>query len=142
MIKEGNSHYLELEFISNEKDQVYLNADKNRINQVIYNLLSNAIRFTTKREREENEEGKIITTIEREENQTIVTIKDNGQGINKEIFPRLFKKFATKSETDGGTGLGLYISKNIIEAHGGKIWAENNNNGKGASFYFRLPLEG
>jgi two-component system, OmpR family, sensor histidine kinase VicK len=69
----------------------------------------------------------------------IFSVKDTGQGIDPEILPRLFTKFATKSET-GGTGLGLFISKSIIEAHGGKIWAENNTDGKGATFAFSLPL--
>lgn len=69
-----------------------------------------------------------------------VSIKDTGHGIDSEILPRLFTKFATKSNT--GTGLGLYISKNIIEAHSGRIWAENNTDAKGATFYFSLPLYG
>jgi signal transduction histidine kinase len=69
----------------------------------------------------------------------IISIKDNGKGIDPEIFPRLFTKFASKSFQ--GTGLGLYISKSIIEAHGGEIWAENNKESKGATFYFTLPLE-
>ncbi|HKG88413.1 MAG TPA: HAMP domain-containing sensor histidine kinase [Nitrososphaeraceae archaeon] len=76
----------------------------------------------------------------------MVSVKDTGAGIDPEILPRLFTKFATKS--DVGTGLGLYISKSIIEAHGGKIWAENNNNNnnldeqtrRGSTFYFTLPL--
>ena len=68
----------------------------------------------------------------------IVSIKDNGQGIDPEILPRLFSKFATKSEI-GGTGLGLFISKSIVEAHGGKIWAYNNTDGNGATFSFSLP---
>ena len=68
----------------------------------------------------------------------MVSIKDNGIGIDSEILPRLFTKFATKSYQ--GTGLGLYIVKNIIETHGGQIWAENNKDGKGATFYFTLPL--
>jgi signal transduction histidine kinase len=68
----------------------------------------------------------------------IVKIKDTGMGIDDEIYPNLFTKFVTKSFQ--GTGLGLYISKSIVEAHGGKIWAENNKNEKGASFYFSLPL--
>lgn len=63
--------------------------------------------------------------------------KDTGQGINSDIFPRLFAKFVTESEH--GIGLGLYISKNIIEAQGGRIWAENNKEGKGATFSFTLP---
>jgi signal transduction histidine kinase len=67
-----------------------------------------------------------------------VSIKDTGIGIAPEIMPRLFTKFATKSER--GTGLGLFISKSIIEAHGGRIWAENNKDGKGATFSFSLPI--
>ena len=66
-------------------------------------------------------------------------IRDNGIGIDSQILPRLFQKFTTKSEF-GGTGLGLYISKNIVEAHDGKIWAENNLDGKGATFSFTLPI--
>jgi signal transduction histidine kinase len=70
----------------------------------------------------------------------LINIKDTGCGIDPSILPKLFSKFVTKSEERGGTGLGLYISKNIIEAHGGKIWAENNNNGKGCTFGFSLPV--
>jgi two-component system, OmpR family, sensor histidine kinase VicK len=70
--------------------------------------------------------------------QVIVSIKDTGTVIDPQIFPRLFTKFATKSET--GTGLGLFICKGIVEAHGGKIWAENNADGKGATFEFTLPI--
>ena len=73
-------------------------------------------------------------------NQVIVGVKDTGTGIDPEILPRLFTKFATKSNRGGGTGLGLYISKNIIEAHGGRIWAENNIDSKGATFSFSLPI--
>jgi signal transduction histidine kinase len=72
--------------------------------------------------------------------EVVVWVKDTGTGIDSQIFPRLFSKFATKSEV-GGTGLGLFISKSIVEAHGGRIWAENNSEGmKGATFYFSLPL--
>ena len=71
-------------------------------------------------------------------NEIIISIKDTGTGIDPEIFPRLFTKFASKSFE--GTGLGLFISKSIIKAHGGRIWAENNGDGKGAMFYFTLPL--
>jgi signal transduction histidine kinase len=66
-----------------------------------------------------------------------VSIKDNGEGIDPSILPKLFTKFATSSSE--GIGLGLYISKNIVEAHGGRIWAENNPDGKGATFAFTLP---
>jgi signal transduction histidine kinase len=68
----------------------------------------------------------------------VITVRDTGIGIDSEILPRLFERFASKSFQ--GTGLGLFISKNIIEAHGGKIWAENNRDGKGAAFHFSLPI--
>ena len=70
--------------------------------------------------------------------EVIIRIRDTGVGIHPEILPRLFTKFATRS--DRGTGLGLFISKGIVEAHGGRIWAENNSDGKGATFSFTLPL--
>jgi signal transduction histidine kinase len=112
---------------------VYLEADKRRISQVIYNLLHNAIKFTN--------EGSINISVKRkiDDNKVIVvSVEDTGIGIDPEILPRLFTKFATKSVT--GTGLGLFISKSIVEAHGGKMWAENNADGKGATFAFSLPL--
>ena len=82
-------------------------------------------------------EGLVEATMARNGGEVIVTIKDTGQGIHPDVLPRLFVKFVSRS--DGGTGLGLYISKGIIEAHGGRIWAENNSDGKGASFHFALP---
>jgi two-component system, OmpR family, sensor histidine kinase VicK len=107
-------------------------ADKARIVQVISNLLSNAVKFT-------KEEGCTITiTAEKKETQVIFKIKDTGTGIDPEILPRLFSKFASKSYQ--GTGLGLFICKSIVEAHGGKIWAENNSDGKGATVAFSLPI--
>ena len=71
--------------------------------------------------------------------EVIVSVKDNGLGIDSEIMPRLFTKFASKGSA-GGTGLGLFISKSIVEAHDGRIWAQNNTDGRGATFYFSLPL--
>jgi two-component system sensor histidine kinase VicK len=114
------------------KDDFFVEADKGRVMQVISNLMNNAIKFTLK--------GTItVTTKKKEENnEIIVSIKDTGSGIDPEIMSRLFSKFATKSQT--GTGLGLFISQNIAEAHGGKIWAENNSDGKGSTFSFSLPL--
>jgi signal transduction histidine kinase len=116
-----------------------VDADRDRITQVISNLLANAIKFTSKRR-----EGVISVSAERKKNsnqeEAIVSIKDTGEGINPEIQPRLFTKFATASFS--GTGLGLYISKGIVEAQGGKMWAENNPEGKGATFTFTLPLNG
>jgi signal transduction histidine kinase len=79
-----------------------------------------------------------MAKVECNDEEVIISIKDNGPGIHPEILPRLFTKFASKS--DIGTGLGLYISKNIVEAHGGRIWAQNNPDGKGAIFTFTLPL--
>jgi signal transduction histidine kinase len=119
---------------------VFIEADKVRITQVIFNLLSNAIKFTDARA---DLEGKSIVTIKVEKihhNQVFVTVKDTGIGIDPEIMPRLFEKFMSKSYQ--GTGLGLFISKSIIEAHGGKIWAENNidkDSKQGATFTFSLP---
>ena len=110
-------------------------ADRYRINQVISNILSNAIKFTSSNK----EGGAVSVTTGKKNSQAIVTVKDTATGIDPEILPKLFTKFATKSQT-GGTGLGLFISKSIVEAHGGKIWAENNRDGKGATFSFSLPL--
>ncbi|MBV9177810.1 MAG: HAMP domain-containing histidine kinase [Nitrososphaeraceae archaeon] len=115
------------------KDDIFVMADRSRLYQVFANLLNNAIKFTT--------EGiiDIIVLIHRNK-QAIVIVRDTGVGIDPEILPRLFSKFATKSETSG-TGLGLYISKGIVEAHGGRMWADNNKDDqKGATFYFSLPL--
>jgi two-component system sensor histidine kinase VicK len=111
--------------------------DKSRISQVISNLLDNALKFT-------DGGGTVDIDIDIEnssiDNQkyAIITIKDNGKGIDSEILPKLFTKFATKS--DKGTGLGLFICKRIIESHGGRMWAQNNKDGKGATFGFSLPL--
>jgi signal transduction histidine kinase/uncharacterized protein YcfL len=114
-----------------EPVDITIHGDKERINQVVSNLLSNALKFTG--------EGFIRIKIENANNSVIVSVEDSGSGIHPEIFPRLFCKFATKS--DKGTGLGLYISKNIIDAHGGQIWAQNNRTGMGATFFFSLPLD-
>ena len=116
----------------NPKKDIVVYADKGRISEVISNMLDNAIKFTHK--------GKITISADVNNNNTevIVVIRDEGTGIDNEISSRLFTKFATKSEK--GTGLGLYISKSIVEAHGGKIWAKNNIDDKGATFGFTLLL--
>jgi signal transduction histidine kinase len=114
------------------KQDFFVEADKVRIYEVISNLLKNAIQFT---------KGGTINIAAAEKvdyNEMLVSVKDTGKGIDPEIMPRLFTKFATKSVT--GTGLGLYISKSIIEAHGGRMWAQNNPDGRGATFHFSLPL--
>jgi len=117
-------------------DLFLIKADKGRISQVFSNLFSNALKFT-------KENDIIYVNLEQKNIDSrknfIVSIKDTGSGIDPEIFPRLFTKFATKSEK--GVGLGLFICKNIVEAHNGKIWAENNvDSGGGSTFAFNLPL--
>ena len=136
-IEKGNNSNsnVKLSYKPTADDKLVVEADKARIVQVISNLLGNAVKFTKGK-------GSTITiTTEKKQNQeVIIKIKDTGTGIDPEILPRLFSKFASKSYQ--GTGLGLYISKSIIEAHGGRMWAENNNNTdgeKGATFYFTLP---
>lgn len=129
-----NSHNIELLYETAE--DTFVEADKAKITQVISNLIDNAIKFTNNEKN--NERGIISITLEKKGNQAIVSVKDTGRGIDHEILPRLFTKFASKSFS--GTGLGLFISKGIIEAHGGRIWAQNNADGKGATFSFTLPL--
>jgi signal transduction histidine kinase len=111
-------------------------ADRGRLTQVLSNLLSNAIKFTL----EKKEKRQVVSVSASMNNgDVIVSVKDSGEGIHPDIFSRLFTKFTTKSFT--GTGLGLFISKSIVEAHDGKIWAENNDNRKGATFTFSLPIK-
>ena len=124
---------LKITFDQRESTPLLVRGDKSRLFEVLSNLIRNAIKFT-------DSGGTITVTAEKTatKNEAIVSIKDTGKGIDREILPRLFTKFASKSEN--GTGLGLFLSKAIIEAHGGRIWAENNNEEKGATFRFRLPL--
>ena len=118
-----------------DKDIIIVEADKSRLAQVISNLLNNAIKFTR--------EGVISvkTTIKKELDSNeivVVSVRDTGSGIDPEILPKLFSRFASKSFSD--TGLGLFISKSIVEAHGGTIWAEDNSARQGSTFSFSLPL--
>jgi signal transduction histidine kinase len=148
----------EITFVKPQIDPIIVEADKIRIYEVISNLLTNAIKFTKKKGASTNIGGgndinntiTISTTTVKsnqrennkdddDNNKVIISIKDMGTGIDSDIHNRLFTKFATKSDT--GSGLGLFISKNIIEAHGGKIWAEKNADGRGATFSFTLPIE-
>ena len=120
------------------EDSPIVDADKDRITQVISNILNNAIKFASN---QKDNGGTVSVTLEKNHSnreEAIVSIRDNGEGIHQEILPRLFTKFATKSFA--GTGLGLYISKSIIEEHGGKMWAQNNSDGQGATFTFTLPV--
>jgi two-component system sensor histidine kinase VicK len=139
---------------------ILVEADRQRLIQVISNLINNAIKFTKegtvtvtttsssiiKRKDADRDSGEGEEGGAGEEEEVVIAVKDTGTGIDRELMPRLFTKFATKSYQ--GTGLGLYISKSIIEAHGGKMWAENNSDEgsdsetkhKGATFYFTLPV--
>jgi two-component system sensor histidine kinase VicK len=134
-IKTQISSPVKLQIVYLKREQpVYVEADKVRLYQVIANLLSNAIKFT--------KEGTISIIADAKDNnkEIIISVKDTGEGIHSDMLPRLFTMFATTSNV--GTGLGLYISKSIVEAHGGRMWAENNSDGKGATFSFSLPLTG
>ena len=138
---------------------IIVNADRHMILQVISNLVNNAINFTRSGTISVEVEKRIATNSSYNNNidyndddynnastknydnlEAIVKIKDTGSGIDEEILPRLFSKFATKSDHKG-TGLGLFISKSIVEAHGGRIWAENNKDGRGATFAFSIPID-
>ena len=128
-----NSQFIYKDLIVNYESankSIFVSGDKMRLSQVMLNLLDNAGKFTKR--------GSITITSEIKSDRVQVTVKDTGTGIHPEIYPKLFSKFATKS--DRGTGLGLFISKSIVEAHGGKIWAESSSQQKGATFIFTLPL--
>jgi two-component system, OmpR family, sensor histidine kinase VicK len=124
----------ELVVIHDGIKSINASIDKVRITQVICNIIDNAVTFS--------HEGTIRVILRKEEqdgqNFLIISVKDMGRGIDQEILPKLFTKFASKSHM--GTGLGLFISKGLVEAHGGKIWAENNRD-KGATFSFSLPIK-
>jgi signal transduction histidine kinase len=120
-----------------DHNAILVEADKERITEVISNILDNAMKFTKTKLKEGGVETINIDALRNDDN-AIVSIVDTGTGIDPRIMPRLFEKFATKSLT--GTGLGLFISKSIVEAHGGRLWAQNNPDGNGAAFAFSLPL--
>jgi signal transduction histidine kinase len=137
---EKSNYKLKLEYEAGE-NVIIVEGDKSRLTQVVFNLLNNSIKFTR--------EGMISIKMELKQDEqgldtALVSVKDTGSGIDPEIVPKLFSRFASKSFA--GTGLGLFIAKSIVEAHGGKIWARNNSNNKnginetGSTFYFSLPL--
>ncbi|HEX7141652.1 MAG TPA: ATP-binding protein, partial [Nitrososphaeraceae archaeon] len=134
--KQKSQPKFEIVYDFKHKEDTIVEADRDRLSQVIHNLLDNALKFTTHNQQmifviiDKKKEGKEI----------IVSVKDTGEGISDKILSKLFTKFATSDPTTG-TGLGLYICKNIIEAHGGRISAENNSDGKGATFRFTLPIQ-
>ncbi|MFL6339411.1 MAG: sensor histidine kinase, partial [Nitrososphaeraceae archaeon] len=160
---------IQISFDESKADPIVVEADSIRIYQVISNLLTNAVKSTKKSigssgsgKNNGSDDGDVSGTItvftdikynntygkndntsssisnHNDEDEVIISIKDRGTGIDPDIQEKLFSKFVTKSDT--GSGLGLYISKGIVEAHGGKIWAENNTDGGGATFAFSLPV--
>jgi two-component system, OmpR family, sensor histidine kinase VicK len=134
IIKKVHNGNNDVKIIFSSKNDIFVMADRSRLYQVFANLLTNAIKFT--------KEGSITIIVQRKDDyvnkEAVVMIRDTGVSIDPQIMPRLFTKFATTSFE--GTGLGLFISKGIVEAHGGKMWSENNTDGRGATFYFSLPL--
>jgi signal transduction histidine kinase len=112
--------------------EIFITADRDMIIQVISNLLNNAIKFT------KHGTISIKASINKQSKEVVISIKDSGIGIDPTILPQLFTKFSSKSFE--GIGLGLFITKNIVQAHGGRIWAENNADGRGATFFFTLPI--
>ena len=138
--KQKNQQKIEIVYDFKHKEDINIEADRDRLVQVIRNLLDNALKFTTQNQQmifvsiDKNKESK------EEEEEVIVSVKDTGEGISDNVMYKLFTKFATSDPTTG-TGLGLYICKKIIEAHGGRIWGVNNLDGKGALFKFTLPVK-
>jgi signal transduction histidine kinase len=137
--KQKNQLIIKIVYDFKRKEDIIVEADRDRLSQVIHNLLDNALKFTTDNNQtifvivDKKKEG------EEEEKVVIVSVKDTGEGIPEKILPKLFSKFSV-SNSSTGTGLGLYICKNIIEAHEGRIWAENNSDENGATFSFILPI--
>jgi signal transduction histidine kinase len=134
-----NGNNSNIKIIFEPKETIVVFADKDRIHQVLSNLLNNAIKFTKHGTVTINTNLDVGNDNNYDKSKVaVVTITDTGSGITSEIMQKLFSKFVTSSSH--GTGLGLFISKGIIETHGGKIWAENNSNGVGSSFSFSLPI--
>ncbi|HYO06782.1 MAG TPA: HAMP domain-containing sensor histidine kinase, partial [Phototrophicaceae bacterium] len=136
---EGNIDNKSIKFkCSFSDDDCVIFADRNRISQAISNIIGNAVKFVPDGGTISVDISKRKSNSDSNGNTVVVSIKDNGSGIDSEMLDTLFTKFTTKSFQ--GTGLGLYITKSIIESHGGHIWAENNRNEKGATFSFSMPL--
>lgn len=121
----------ELRTASSGGNDVRVYCDGPKMGQTLYNLLDNAVKFT--------ESGEVLISASIYNDEVKVQVQDSGKGIDSEIMKRLYEKFATKS--DGGTGLGLFVSKKIVEAHGGTITGKNNDDGRGATFTFTIPTD-
>jgi signal transduction histidine kinase len=123
--------------ISGEEGDCMVNADRGKIKQVIGNLIDNSVKYTPR--------GNIEVDVKRVDGKILTTVKDTGIGIGKEEISRLFSKFSRTKDahkTDvTGTGLGLYVAKQMIEAHKGRIWVESEGNGGGSTFFVELPAK-
>lgn len=115
-----------------DEPNLMIECDRGKVGEVLFNIIDNAMKFVDERE------GSIIVSTRLSGPNVNVSVRDNGMGIDPSIKDRIFQKFTTRSEK--GSGLGLFIAKNIVEAHGGTIWAGNNSDGKGATFSFSLPI--
>ncbi len=113
---------------------VYVLADADHVERVLENLLTNALKYSPP-------ESEVAVSARRVEDEVLVTVTDRGIGIPREVLPRIFERFyqGQDSRRSGGLGLGLYIARSLVEAHGGRIWVESEE-GKGSSFSFTLPL--
>jgi two-component system, OmpR family, sensor histidine kinase VicK len=127
------SHSTKSKYSAGSPNVTKLICDKNRVMQIISNLISNAIKFSFK-----NGTITISKEVSKDNKSIVISVIDSGSGIDPDIFPRLFSKFSTRSNQ--GTGLGLYICKKLVEAQGGRIWAHDNKDGPGATFSFSLPI--
>jgi signal transduction histidine kinase len=133
--KEVEQQIVKISYDFRPKDDIIVEGDRVRLAQVIRNLVDNALKFSIN-----NQLIFVIVELEKDkEDQVIVSVKDTGAGISKEVLPKLFSKFTT-SDSSTGTGLGLYICKSIVETHGGEICGENNLDDRGATFRFKLPI--
>jgi signal transduction histidine kinase len=116
--------------------EIKIKADEQKLKQVIQNLIENAIKYTDK--------GFVKVELKEEKDSVLIIVRDSGRGISKELLPNLFQQFSRDTKIPKeirGTGLGLYIAKEIINVHRGKIWAESKGEGKGSIFYVELPKE-
>ena len=124
-----------LKFTTGEDKDYIMNGDRVKIKEVLNNLVNNAIKFSPK--------GMVEVSLSKTDKTVLVEIKDSGRGISKETMSVLFKKFGRGDSVEkakiAGTGLGLFLSKTFVEAHGGKIWAESEGEGRGSTFFVEFP---
>ena len=127
---------VKFKFKPNKKDELMVYSDENKLQQVISNILDNAFKYTKK--------GTIEISYEKKEASVVISIKDTGVGVKHEDLSNIFAKFERGKDSlymhSTGSGLGLYVAKNMVEAQGGRIWAESGGLGKGSTFKISLPL--